>query len=145
MNAVDLLRSDHDRIEELFVQVEQTPTPTERLNLFRTIKDELLLLMHMEETALYPPCAEKSALTQAVDLGYARHDLIKNALVLIGEMADETEFNQSIESLIDLAREHFQQEERDLFPKMETSFDEDELDDLGDSLIDARERLTPAA
>jgi len=145
MNAIELLRSDQDRLEELFVNVEQTPTPTERLILFRHIKDELLLYLHVEEISVYPVCAEQTDLSAIMQKGVSNHDAIQSLIVEVGEIADETEFNQKIESLIDLARDHFQGEEKGLFLKMETALDEDELEDLGNAMIEARERLTPAA
>lgn len=54
MNAVELLKSDHDKVEELFKQVEATEDENKKHGLFTQIKAELETHTHIEETIFYP-------------------------------------------------------------------------------------------
>jgi len=57
MNALDLLKEDHDRVDKLFQKVEATEEG-EHMDLFEQINSELEVHTHIEETIFYPAMKE---------------------------------------------------------------------------------------
>ena len=53
MNAIELLKEDHDRVDKLFQQVKANEDGDNR-DVFKKIKAELDVHTHIEETIFYP-------------------------------------------------------------------------------------------
>src|ERR1700750_1786608 len=66
MNALDLLKEDHDKVAELFDQVKETEDQQEHLKLFAKIKTELEIHTHIEETIFYPRIQQDEELKDMV-------------------------------------------------------------------------------
>ena len=136
MNAIDLLKEDHDIVDALFKQVEST-TPSRYPPLFKRIKGELDTHAHVEETIFYPTLLKKgdAELADIVKEGIEEHKQIK---MFLAELERNTPKNEQFEAkfkvLIEDTRHHVKEEENEMFPLVEDQFTEAALERLGDEL-----------
>ncbi|MDM4771567.1 hemerythrin domain-containing protein [Solimonas sp. SE-A11] len=120
MDAIQLLKSDHAKVDALFKQYEKARAP-QKEKLVQTICQELKVHTQIEEEIFYP--ALRSAATQRDDAG----DLLDEASVehnsakqLISELeagspGDEL-FDAKVKVLGEYIRHHVKEEHRDIFP-----------------------------
>ena len=79
MDAFNLLKADHRKVEELFSQLESASGQA-KMRVFEQIKMELELHTHIEEKIFYP-ALEKPKQTHDLTLeAYEEHDVVKKLL-----------------------------------------------------------------
>lgn len=133
MNAIELLKNDHDVVAELFKKVEATKE-SEHPAIFVKIKAELDVHAHIEEVIFYPKLkAEgKKELVDIVLEGIEEHRQVKMFLRELDALADDSEkFEPKLTVLIEDVEHHVKEEENEMFPLVEDQFDADVLDELG--------------
>jgi len=134
MNAIDLLKNDHDKVSLLFQKVKATEEDDHQ-ELFEQIKEELEIHTHIEETIFYPKMLEEEELKDLVLEGIEEHHQVKIFLREIASLTDDSEkFEPKLKVLIEDVTHHVQEEEGEMFPKIREIFDEKELEELGDEL-----------
>jgi iron-sulfur cluster repair protein YtfE (RIC family) len=146
MNAIDLLKEDHDIVDALFKEVEST-TPSRYPPLFKRIKGELDTHAHVEETIFYPTLLEKgdAELADIVKEGIEEHKQIKMFLAeLEGKTPKNAQFEPRIKVLIEDTRHHVKEEENEMFPLVEDQFTETELEKLGAELEKEKKKFQSA-
>lgn len=133
MNAIELLKADHQVVNELFKRVESTED-SEHLAIFIKIKDALDAHAHIEETIFYPKLKAEGddKLDDVTKEGIEEHHQIKMFLKEIATLADDSEkFEPKLKVLIEDVRHHVKEEEGEMFPKVKSQFSSDVLDELG--------------
>ena len=131
MNAIELLKSDHDKVDLLFQKVQSTEEG-EHQELFEKIKEELEVHTHLEETIFYPKIKEDKELEELVLEGIEEHHQVKIFLREISELVDNSEkFEPKLKVLMEDVKHHVQEEEGQMFPKIEELFDAATLEELG--------------
>lgn len=139
MNAIKLLKSDHQNVMRLFQKVKSTED-TEHQELFEKIKEELEVHTHIEETVFYPKMKESEELKDLVLEGIEEHHQVKIFLRELSNLMDESEkFEPKLKVLIEDVLHHIQEEEGEMFPKAEEIFNEATLEELG-SRLDAEKQ-----
>src|SRR5215208_6678049 len=79
MDAFELLKADHRKVEELFEELESASGKT-KISVFNQIKTELELHTQLEEKIFYP-ALEKPSETHDLTLeAYEEHDVVKKLL-----------------------------------------------------------------
>lgn len=130
-NAIDLLKSDHREVEELFREMEATEADEKKLELGRRICIELLVHTQVEEEIFYP--ASKQALeqeeTEMVAEATVEHGSVKKLIEDINGMKPDDElFDARFTVLKELVQHHVKEEENELMPAVaETGVDLMEL------------------
>jgi hypothetical protein len=141
MNALTMLKADHDTLKKLLAQLESTTERgvKTRQELFATIRDELTVHEVIEEEIFYP---ELKAHPKARDLvleGYEEHNVVDT---LIGELAalpvDHETWGAKAKVMQENIEHHIEEEEGEMFKQARAVFDEGELDDLGARMEDRR-------
>jgi hemerythrin superfamily protein len=66
MDALELLKQDHQKVKQLFQQGEQTEDRKQQKKIFREIKSELETHARIEETIFYPAMQEHEELKDMV-------------------------------------------------------------------------------
>lgn len=66
MDALELLKTDHKKVNELFKKAEKSENKKEQKQLFDQIKIELETHAHIEETVFYPAVAKNEELKDMV-------------------------------------------------------------------------------
>jgi iron-sulfur cluster repair protein YtfE (RIC family) len=133
MNALELLKEDHRKVEHLFGKVKATEED-EHKELFEKIKAELDVHTHIEETIFYPKIkdSENEELEDLVAEGFQEHYAAKELLREISSLVDDSEaFEPKLKVLMESVTHHVQEEEGEMFPKIEEIFDETTLEELG--------------
>ena len=131
MNAIELLKADHDKVDLLFQKVKATEE-SEHKALFEKIKEELEIHTHIEETIFYPKMKEEPELEDIVLEGIEEHHQAKIFLRELSALTDDSEkFEPKLKVLMEDIEHHVMEEEGEMFPKIEELFDEATLEELG--------------
>ena len=131
MNAIELLKADHDKVDRLFQKVKATEE-SEHKALFEKIREELEIHTHIEETIFYPKMKEEQELEDIVLEGIEEHHQAKIFLRELSSLTEDSEkFEPKLKVLMEDITHHVQEEEGEMFPKVEEIFDEATLRELG--------------
>lgn len=130
MNALELLKQDHQRIADLFADAK---TFTDMKRLFESIKNQLEMHAHVEETVFYPEYQEHEAVKELVADAKTQHALIKELLRDL-ETQDGPEFENSFQTLMAEVQLHMTEEETEIFPQIRSLTDGPDLSELGAEL-----------
>ena len=146
MDATKLLKSQHAEVKALFGKFESARGPSQKQALFDQIADALAGHCTIEEKILYPSVyvgPVKDALKEAVE----EHLGAKRAIAdLLKMKPTDEQFDAKMAVLKELVEHHVEEEEGDLFPKVEKTFAKEELDAMGDqvkALFDELEKGEP--
>lgn len=145
MDALDLLRSDHERVSALFDQVELTSDETERVELIERIRYELMIHAMIEEKVFYPYFAQKEGLEDLVEQAVEDHQEIKVLLEEINQASNRQIRDDKLAQLMSKVELHIKDEEEDLFPRVEKATDTVQLMQLGDQLEEEKSSMPEAA
>lgn len=145
MDALKVLKSDHDTVRELFSQFKKAKEAddTERMqSVQQKIFSELEVHTSIEEEVFYP--AAKDAGEDAEELiaeGIEEHHVVD---VLMGEIRglqpDDDAWAAKMTVLIENVEHHADEEEEELFPQLRKVFGDEQLEQLGSALQQAKER-----
>ncbi len=139
MNALELLIADHEKVADLFAQIEETDILKQKQALFEKIRTELETHTHIEETAFYPVLEEYEELKDMVAEAYEEHKEVKTLLREIsGLTADGENFDAKVTELKENVEHHVEEEENELFPQIEQLIEDAELQRIGDELEAAK-------
>src|SRR5688572_1747558 len=143
MNAVELLKDDHDRVDKLF-QTVKAHEDGDNTDTFEQIKAELDVHTHIEETIFYPKLIEEGdeELKKITLEGIEEHRQAKMFLRELSNLADESEkFQPKLKVLMEDIAHHVQEEEGQMFPMIKEQFDEYTLQMLGDEMEKEKKRF----
>jgi len=134
LDAVALLKADHDKVKKLLSELETTTERgvKTRAELFSTIKGELTVHEIIEEEIFYPELKAHPKAKDIVLEGFQEHHVVD---LLMGELedldvADET-WGPKAKVMQENIEHHIEEEEDDMFVKTRQVFDEAELQELG--------------
>lgn len=134
MDALQLLKTDHDAVKKL---LEQGDATTERgvkarTELFATIKQELNVHETIEEEIFYPALKEHPKAREIVLEGYEEHHVVDT---IMGELeqtpVDDEKWGAKFTVMKENIEHHIEEEEGEMFQKARQVFDAQELRDLG--------------
>jgi iron-sulfur cluster repair protein YtfE (RIC family) len=130
MNALELLKKDHQKISDLFADAKNY---IEMKRLFPSIKNELETHAHIEETIFYPEYQRHDRLKDLVQDAETQHALIKDLLEDLTNQ-EGPEFENSFQTLMAEVQLHIIEEENEIFPQIRSLVDGPDLSDLGEEL-----------
>lgn len=131
MDAFTLLKTDHQKVAQLFERLEAA-SGKRKLTVFEQIKTELELHTHIEEKIFYP-ALEKPSETHDLTLeAYEEHDMVKKLLSeLSGARTANDEWEAKAKVLQEAVEHHVDEEENELFGKAEDALGEEAIEELG--------------
>jgi iron-sulfur cluster repair protein YtfE (RIC family) len=137
MDALELLKQDHQKVKQLFQQAEEVEEGKELEKLCQQIKTELEMHAHIEETIFYPAMEKYDELKEMVSESKKEHAEMKD---LLAEMSsDDDDVDEKLEELMEVVEHHAEEEEEGkMFPKIRTLVNSQELMKLGDQLLAAK-------
>ena len=139
VNATKLLRSQHDDVASLFNELESAENAETRRRLFEEISDKLAVHTTIEERVFYPAVYVgelKDFLKEAVEEHLSAKRMIAELLKMD---LDDEEFVPKVKVLQELIEHHVDEEETELFPKVNANFADVELEALRDEMEATRE------
>lgn len=142
MDALELLKQDHQKVKELFKQGQQTEDKKQQKQIFKEIKAELETHARIEETIFYPAMQEHDELKDMVLESLEEHKQLKTVLRELGKLAASSErFKPKFKVLMDNVKHHAEEEEEGkMFPKIRKLIKGDELAQLGEELEAAKHK-----
>lgn len=142
MDAITLLKNDHQTVEKLFKRFEDTGDRAlvERRTIVDKIIEELSQHAAIEEQLFYPVTrATVSDVDDDVLEAIEEHHVVKWLLDELEHMDPSDErFKAKATVLIENVRHHVTEEEDDYFPKVRAELGRNDLTDLGDAMEEAR-------
>ena len=131
MKATALLKKQHRTVERIFETLEKGSADwASDLN---ELANDLAAHMAIEQEIFYP--AVKSIDPKLVGESYEEHAIAEMALKrLLATAGDEPTFGAKVTALKELIEHHVEEEEKELFPKVEEKMDAEELKALGEEL-----------
>jgi hemerythrin superfamily protein len=140
MDAIELLTSDHRKVETIFQRFEQGLNVQEAVPLFKELYQELTLHALAEENVFYPALARNPEFFGKLKDAFKEHSEVKAAF---GELAalDITtkDWLDKMSGLIRNVKHHVRDEENDLFPMARKFLTVEELQELAQQLQKAKE------
>jgi hemerythrin superfamily protein len=142
MDALELLKQDHQKVKELFKQGQQTEDKKQQKQIFKEIKSELETHARIEETIFYPAMEEHDELKDMVLESLEEHRQMKTVLRELGKLSASSErFKPKFKVLMDDVKHHAEEEEEGkMFPKIRELIKRDELEQLGEELEAAKHK-----
>ena len=142
MDALELLKTDHKTVKELFKKVETSKNDKQQKQLFEEIKMELETHTHIEETVFYPAVAKYDELKDMVLESLEEHKQVKTLLREMDNLTEDSEkFEPKLKVLMENVEHHAEEEEvAKMFPKVRKLMDAGALDQLGDELEAAKDK-----
>ncbi len=135
MNALDILKQDHQKVKGLFQEMRKDSDRGRQKELFDKIDTELEIHTHIEETVFYPAVDEHEEFKDMIAEALEEHQEAKLLLDELEELgADDHDFGSKLQQLMEAVEHHVEEEEGEMFPKIQEVFDEDELEELGRDL-----------
>ncbi len=148
MDALKLLKEDHDRIKPLLAELKETTDRAEKTRgeLFSRIKQELTVHEIIEEEIFYPTLRDHPKAKEIVLEGYEEHDVVSR---LMGELdgmdATDERFGPKAKVMAENVEHHIEEEEGEMFTAARQVFERDELEELGERMaqrkVTAKEEL----
>ena len=145
MDALAVLKADHETVRDLFDQFKDAKEAddTERMGeLQQKIFTELNVHTSIEEEVFYPEAEEVGGeAEELIKEGIEEHHVVKILMDEIEDlMPDDDVFAAKMTVLIENVEHHAEEEEEELFPKLEKAFGKERLAAMGEKLQQAKER-----
>lgn len=147
MDALELLKQDHQTVKELFEQAEGTEDRKEQRQVFAQIKKELETHARIEETVFYPAMQKHEELKDMVLESIEEHKQVKTLLREMDDLVNDSEkFEPKLKVLMENIEHHAEEEEEGkMFPKARKLMDQEALEQLGQELEKAKGKKSKAA
>mgnify|MGYP001307797339 CR=1 FL=1 len=117
-DLLNMLKSDHDKVKDLFEQFEQTTDEEERAAIIKSAIKELEVHADLEEKIIYPALRQHleddELITEAFEEHHVVHVLIKE---LKGGRIQQNRRDAKFTVLAENVKHHIKEEEESLFPE----------------------------
>jgi hemerythrin superfamily protein len=143
MDATKLLTDDHNVVRGLFEQFRAAHESGDSNGMKATQKEifsELETHTRIEEDIFYPAVRDTGDedLQEVVAESVQEHHVVKVLMREIEDLSDEEIFAAKMTVLIENVEHHAEEEEQEMFPAVRQQMSEDELDELGQRLEQAK-------
>ncbi len=142
MDALSLLKADHDKVKKMLAEGEETTERAEktRTELFQTLKAEMMIHERIEEEIFYPALKSHPKAKDIVLEGYEEHHVVDE---IMGELegtdvGDET-WGAKFKVMKENIEHHIEEEEGEMFKQARSVFETDELESLGARMMELKQ------
>lgn len=147
MNALDLLKQDHETVRELLDRLEKTTERAvkSRAEMLQKLHLELQIHTSIEEEIFYPAYTQAGGKEEAVMAAEAKeeHRTVDSLVLpdLLNTDPGTIPFTGRLKVLKELLEHHIEEEEQELFPQAQKLFDKARLDELGLEMKSRKDEL----
>jgi hemerythrin superfamily protein len=138
MNALEMLKADHQRVFELFDQLQQADGIDQKRDVFELIRDELTAHADIEENYFYPLFKSREGFEDLIEESIDDHAEMKDLIEEIDSLDDESELQDRYDELQEIVEDHVGEEENTLFPQVRKVMDEAALSKIGEEMMAAK-------
>jgi hemerythrin superfamily protein len=134
MNALDILKAQHRKVAALFAELDGAASFSARRGKLWELADALVVHAAIEENNFYPSVMMKATGPLLRD-ALAGHAEIKRVVIELLELEpDDATFEAKASLLRDEVQHHIEEEESELFPRVERLFTEEALAAIGEAM-----------
>jgi hemerythrin-like domain-containing protein len=136
MNAIQVLKEQHREVETMFKGFERASELERKVELFNALADALALHATIEEKVFYPAVKLKDTeglLQEAVQEHLQAKQIIAEILE-DEENLDAVWMDDRVSTLEESVLHHVEEEENELFPKVQRLFVREELEQIGEEM-----------
>ena len=140
MNAIDLLKADHEKVKGILSQLSESTDRAlkKRVELLDKLEMEITIHTQLEEQILYPAFKEAGGKEQDEMYYEAKEEhRTVDSLVLPDLKATDPstpEFAGRVKVVKELLEHHIEEEETEMFPKAKKLLGKAKLDELGEQM-----------
>jgi len=136
IDALELLTSQHDEVEQLISEIENTDDRDQKREIFQELADKIAAHATIEEKLFYPSAMSEKTSDTLLE-STEEHLVVKRVLADMLEMdPDEERFDAKLSVLKEVIRHHARDEEEGkLFPILRKQMSKDDLAGLGNELL----------
>lgn len=144
MDIRDVLREEHQTLQELATAVVEADDPAQAKRLFHQLKEALVRHSRAEERVVYDAlmdCGEKDV-TELAEEGAIEHEIADRLLQQNTRgRADSPGWRARMKVLRDILEHHVQEEESEIFDALERHFTLRDLQKMGERFEEHKERV----
>lgn len=154
MNAIDLLKADHEKVKSILNQLSESTDRAvkKRTELLEKLELEVSIHTQLEEEILYPAYKAAGGKAEAEMYYEAKeeHRTVDSLVLpdLKGTDPTSPEFAGRVKVIKELLEHHIEEEETDMFPHAKKILGKAKLDELGDQMLtlkaSLKKSLTPS-
>lgn len=132
MNAIDLLKHDHQTVDRLFDDFQIASGDDRKQDIVKEITRELSVHAAVEELLVYPAVRANLGSEQA-DHAVEEHQEVKRLLADLEKLEpSQAEFEEKMTMLISSVRDHVKEEENQIFPNLQREVKTERLEQMGE-------------
>lgn len=145
MNALELLKQDHQEASSLMDQLESGDEKS-MMAVFNRLKQALTLHTKMEETLLYPALQNNEQTADVVSESYEEHQTVDEILSEMAGLAPSNgDFSIKLAELRENIEHHVEEEENEMFPKAERILGQHRLEEMGNQMQQMKNGMSATA
>jgi hemerythrin-like domain-containing protein len=144
MDAVQLLKEDHDKVKKILEDLDSTTERgvKTREELFTKIKRELEVHESIEEEIFYPALKEHPKAKELVLEAYEEHHVVDMVMAEIADVPfDDETWGAKCTVMKENVEHHIEEEEGEMFKQARQVFSKEELEELGVRMQARKEAL----
>lgn len=130
MKATELLKQQHEEVKTMFQELEKSSAGQERRRLFEELATSLMAHDLIEREIFYPACEAEADINGLVGEALAEHEVMHFGLYQT-DQAKNDGFSSRCSVLKEIVSHHVEEEEGELFPKIEKKIGKQRLEELG--------------
>jgi hemerythrin superfamily protein len=131
MKATELLEQQHREVEKLFKAFEREENEARQAEIFEELASTLVAHDAIERELFYPACEQSMGMSDLLGESLVEHGVIEFSLYETDQAQGRSDFEFKCTVLKEMVEHHVDEEEKDLFPKVEKAFGDDQLELLG--------------
>ena len=147
MNAMDLLKQDHEKVKKILGELDSTTERgvKTREELFTRFKQEMTVHERIEEEIFYPRLTDQAKTKDIALEGYEEHHVVDMVMSELDEVPyDDEHWGAKFTVMKENIEHHIEEEEGEMFKLARQALDKEELAQLGERM-EARKRELQAS
>jgi hemerythrin-like domain-containing protein len=144
MDALSLLKDDHDKVKKMLKDLDSTTERgvKTREELFTKVKQELEIHEAIEEEIFYPALKEHPKAKELVLEAYEEHNVVDMVMAEIqGVPYDDERWGAKLTVMKENVEHHIEEEESEMFKQARQVFEREQLEELGEQMESRKQAL----
>jgi hemerythrin superfamily protein len=141
MDAIKMLKKQHREVEALFKQLEKAKSAGPRRRIFEELADALAVHATIEERHFYPAAKKKQTEDMVLEAAEEHLEVKRVIADLLDLEANDPVFMAKVTVLKEDVQHHVEEEEEQLFPKVEKLLDDEELEAVAAAMQETAQEL----
>lgn len=133
MKATELLKKQHEDVDRLFNALQRAKS-RDKARLFTELATKLVAHDAIEREIFYPACEKHMGLFEELAEGIVEHGVVEFCLHRADTARGTTNFDHCLKVLRELLEHHIEEEEEELFPKVERALGAGRLEQLAEKM-----------